>query len=179
MGVKKESYLLLLSDRKAVFGGVFQAFVLDGRRIEPSTLYTVNFGSWFFSISIRWAFFLAWGLSSTSLFLIFDVNDKRDDVLEAVKQRRRRQKNPSTIGTTRLKQWKMTEMIPTPTKLHLLMNLMFFWDFIIDFLFCLSVAIIFFGVDMFVFAVVYSMRDYWKWRCLVFEEKGCLFICSK
>jgi hypothetical protein len=36
--VKKESYLLLLSDRKVVFGGVFQAFVLGGRRIEPINL---------------------------------------------------------------------------------------------------------------------------------------------
>jgi hypothetical protein len=36
--VKKESYLLLLSDRKVVFGGVIQAFVLGGRRIEPINL---------------------------------------------------------------------------------------------------------------------------------------------
>jgi hypothetical protein len=39
----------------------------------------------------------------------------------------------------------------------------FFWDFVIDLPFCLSFAIILFGVDMFVFVVVYSMRDYWKW----------------
>jgi hypothetical protein len=33
--VKKESYLLLLSDRKVVFRGVFQACVLGGRRSQP------------------------------------------------------------------------------------------------------------------------------------------------
>ncbi len=38
----------------------------------------------------------------------------------------------------------------------------FFQDFIIDLPFCLSIAIIFFGVDGFVFVMVYSMRDYWK-----------------
>jgi hypothetical protein len=43
--VKKESYLLLLSDRKVVFGGVFQAFVLGGRRIEPINLVGRQF--WF------------------------------------------------------------------------------------------------------------------------------------
>ncbi len=43
--VKKESYLLLLSDRKVVFGGVFQAFVLGGRRIEPINLVRRQF--WF------------------------------------------------------------------------------------------------------------------------------------
>jgi hypothetical protein len=36
--VKKESYLLLLSDRKVVFGGLFQAFILGGCRIEPINL---------------------------------------------------------------------------------------------------------------------------------------------
>jgi hypothetical protein len=41
--VKKESYLLLLSDRKVVFGGVFQAFVLGGRRIEPINLVCHQF----------------------------------------------------------------------------------------------------------------------------------------
>jgi hypothetical protein len=43
--VKKESYLLLLSDSKVVFGGVFQAFVLGGRRIEPINLARRQF--WF------------------------------------------------------------------------------------------------------------------------------------
>jgi hypothetical protein len=43
--VKKESYLLLLSDRKVVFGGVFQAFVLGGHRIEPINLVCRQF--WF------------------------------------------------------------------------------------------------------------------------------------
>jgi hypothetical protein len=43
--VKKESYLLLLSDRKVVFGGVFQAFVLGGHRIEPINLICCQF--WF------------------------------------------------------------------------------------------------------------------------------------
>jgi hypothetical protein len=38
----------------------------------------------------------------------------------------------------------------------------FFQDFVIDLPFFLSVAIIFFGVDVFVFVMVYSMRDYWK-----------------
>ncbi len=38
----------------------------------------------------------------------------------------------------------------------------FFLDFVIDLPFCLSIAIIFFGVDVFVFVMVYSMRDYWK-----------------
>jgi hypothetical protein len=38
----------------------------------------------------------------------------------------------------------------------------FFLDFVIDLPFCLSIAIIFFGVDVFVFIMVYSMRDYWK-----------------
>ena len=41
--VKKESYLLLLSDRKVVFGGVFQAFILGGRRIEPINLVCRQF----------------------------------------------------------------------------------------------------------------------------------------
>jgi hypothetical protein len=41
--VKKESYLLLLSDRKVVFGGVFQAFILGGRRIEPINLVRRQF----------------------------------------------------------------------------------------------------------------------------------------
>ncbi len=43
--VKKESYLLLLSDRKVDFGGVFQAFVLGGRRIEQINLVRCQF--WF------------------------------------------------------------------------------------------------------------------------------------
>jgi hypothetical protein len=38
----------------------------------------------------------------------------------------------------------------------------FFQDFVIDLPFCLSIAIIFFGVDVFVIVMVYSMRDYWK-----------------
>ena len=51
----------------------------------------------------------------------------------------------------------------------------FYLDFVIDLQFCLSIAIIFFGVDVVVFVMVYSMRDYWKCGCLVFEEEGCLF----
>jgi hypothetical protein len=63
-----------------------------------------------------------------SLFLIFDVDDKRDDILEAadIDDRDDAKKNPSMIGTTRSKQWKTMEMIPTPTKLHLSMNSIFF-----------------------------------------------------
>jgi hypothetical protein len=38
----------------------------------------------------------------------------------------------------------------------------YFQDFVIDLPFCLSAAIICFGVDVFVFVIVYSMRDYWK-----------------
>ncbi len=38
----------------------------------------------------------------------------------------------------------------------------FFQDFLIELPFCLSVAIIFFSVDVFVFIMAYSMRDYWK-----------------
>ncbi len=63
-----------------------------------------------------------------SLFLIFDVNNKRDDILEAadIDDGDDAKKSPSTIGTTRLKRWKMTETIRTPTKLHLLMDSFFF-----------------------------------------------------
>ncbi len=43
--VKKESNLLLLSDRKVVFGGVFQAFDLGGHRIDPINLVRHQF--WF------------------------------------------------------------------------------------------------------------------------------------
>ncbi len=58
------------------------SFLVDVE-LNQSTSYATNFGFWFFRISIWWAFFLAWGLSSTSLFLIFNVDDKKDDVLEA------------------------------------------------------------------------------------------------
>jgi hypothetical protein len=36
----------------------------------------------------------------------------------------------------------------------------FFRDFTIDLPFCLSIEIIFFGADVFVFVMVYSMKDY-------------------
>ncbi len=103
------------------------SFLVDAE-LNQSTLYAANFGSWFFRISIWWAFFLAWGLSSTSLFLIFDVNDKRDDVLEAadIDDGDDAKKSPLTIGMTRSKRWKTMETILTPTKLHLLMDLIFF-----------------------------------------------------
>ncbi len=123
----------------------FRHLFLVDIELNQSTLYAANFGSWFFRVSIQWAFFLAWGLSSTSLFLIFDVDNKRDDVLEAadIGNGDDAKKSPSTIGTTRSKQWKTMETFLTPMKLHLLM-VQFFWDFIIDLPFCLSVANIFF-----------------------------------
>ncbi len=106
----------------------FRHLFLVDVELNQSTSYTANFGSWFFRISIRWAFFLAWGLSSTSLFLIFDIDDKRDDVLEAadIDDGDNTKKSPSTIGTTRSKQWKTTETIPTPMKIHLLRESIFF-----------------------------------------------------
>jgi hypothetical protein len=63
-----------------------------------------------------------------SLFLIFDVDDKRDDILETadIDNKDDAKKSPLMIGTTRSKQWKMTEMIPTPMKLHLLMDSIYF-----------------------------------------------------
>jgi hypothetical protein len=46
--IKKESYLPFLSDREGVFGGVFQAFVLGGREIEPINLICCQF--WLLSL---------------------------------------------------------------------------------------------------------------------------------
>ncbi len=56
---------------------------------NQSALYTANFGSSFIMDLIRWAFFLGllvqWlsGLSKTSLFLIFNVVNNRDDISNA------------------------------------------------------------------------------------------------
>jgi hypothetical protein len=46
--IKKENYLPFLSDREVVFGGVFQAFVLGGRGIEPINLVCRQF--WLLSL---------------------------------------------------------------------------------------------------------------------------------
>jgi hypothetical protein len=56
--------------------------------LNQSTLYAANFGSSFIMDSIQWAFFLGllvrWlsGLSKTSLFLMFDILDDRDDIFD-------------------------------------------------------------------------------------------------
>jgi hypothetical protein len=56
--VKKESYLLFLSDRKVVFGGVIQEFALGGRRIE-----SINF------IRRQLWFLILWDIHTMGLLL--------------------------------------------------------------------------------------------------------------
>ncbi len=106
----------------------FRHLFLGDVELNQSTSHAANFGSWILRISIWWAFFLAWGLYSTSLFLIFNVNNKRDDILEAadINDGNDFKKNPLTIGMTGSKRWKTTETILTPMKLHLSMDSFFF-----------------------------------------------------
>jgi hypothetical protein len=64
----------------------FKHLFLVDVELNQSTSYAANFGSCFIMDLIQWAFFLGWhwlsGLSKTSLFLMFDVDDERDDVLD-------------------------------------------------------------------------------------------------
>jgi hypothetical protein len=99
-----------------------------------------------------------------SLFLIFDVNNKRDDVLEAADiddgdDAKKKSINnwDNTFEAMEVDGDDSDTNEATPFN-----KFDFFQDFVIDLPFCLSVAIIFFGVDVFVFVMVYSIRDYWK-----------------
>ncbi len=96
--------------------------------------------------------------------MIFDVKDKRDDVLEAADIDDGDDTKKKSIDN-----WDDTfEAIEdngddsNTNKATPFDGFNFFQDFVIDLQFCLSIAIIFFGVDVFVFIMVYSMRDYWK-----------------
>jgi hypothetical protein len=67
----------------------FNHLFLVNVELNQSILYATNFGSSFIMDLIRWAFFLGllvrwlFGLSKTSLFLMFNLIDNRDDVFEA------------------------------------------------------------------------------------------------
>ncbi len=62
------------------------SFLVD-MELNQSMSYAANFGSCFIMDLIWWALFLGWlwlsGLSKTSRFLMFDVINKRDDILDA------------------------------------------------------------------------------------------------
>ncbi len=66
----------------------FKHSFLVNMELSKSTLYATNFGSSFIIDLIRWAFFLdllVWwlsGLSKTSLFLMFDAVNNRDDIFD-------------------------------------------------------------------------------------------------
>ncbi len=64
----------------------FKHLFLVDMELNQSAPYAANIGSCFIMDLIRWAFFLGWlwlsGLSKTSLFLMFDVINKRDDILD-------------------------------------------------------------------------------------------------
>ncbi len=185
------SDVLYLLRRKVIFsswvtGRLFlevcfrHSFLVDVE-LNQSTLYAANFGSWFFRISIQWAFFLAWGLSSMSLFLIFDIEDKRDDVLEAadIEDGDDAKKSPSMIGMTCSKQWKMTKTIPTPTKLHLLMDSIFFE------ILPLTYHSVCPSHSSFLVLTCLSWSWFTQWEIIGNEDVWCLrrrdafFICSK
>ncbi len=65
----------------------FKHLFLVDVELNQSTSYAANFGSCFIMDLKQWAFFLGWlwlsGLSKTSLFLMFNVVHKRDDILDA------------------------------------------------------------------------------------------------
>ncbi len=96
--------------------------------------------------------------------MIFDVDDKRDDVLEAAdidnKDNAKKKSINDRDDTFKAMEddgddFDTNEATPFD-------GFDFFQDFVIDLPFCLTFAIIFFGVDVFVFVMIYSMRDYWK-----------------
>jgi hypothetical protein len=95
--------------------------------------------------------------------LIFDVNDERDDVLEAADiddgddaKKKSIDNRDDTFKAMKDDGDNSNTKEATPFD-----GFNFFQDLVIDLPFCLFVAIIFFGVDVFVFVMVYSMRDYW------------------
>jgi hypothetical protein len=79
--------LPFLSDWEVLVGGVTQTFVLGGRGIEPINIICCQF--WFLFHHGFHSMGLLLGLTQvvrdfkTSLFLMFDVVDKRDNVLDA------------------------------------------------------------------------------------------------
>jgi hypothetical protein len=96
--------------------------------------------------------------------LIFNVNNRRDDILEAADidngddaKKKSINDRDDTFEAVEDDGDNSDTNKATPFN-----GFNFFQDFDIDLPFCLSVAIIYFGVDVFVFITVYSMRDYRK-----------------
>jgi hypothetical protein len=96
--------------------------------------------------------------------LVFDVDNKRDDVLEAADiddgedAKKKSINNRDDTFEAMVDDGDNSDTNEaTPFD-----EFNFFQDFVIDLPFCLSIAIIFFDVDVFVFVMVYSMGDYWK-----------------
>ncbi len=114
----------------------FKHSFLVNVELNKSTLYATNFGSSFIMDSIRWAFFLGllvrWlsGLSKTSLFLMFDVLDDRDDVFNATDNNNGDDtaNKKSRIKKTQLMRWKKTERIRKPIKRCLWTDSVFLLD---------------------------------------------------
>ncbi len=96
--------------------------------------------------------------------MIFDVDNKRDDVLEAadIDGGDNTKKKSIDNWDNTFKAMEDNGDDSNTNELTPFDGFVFFIDFVIDLPFCLSVAIIIFGVDVFVFVMVYSMRDYWK-----------------
>ncbi len=149
----------------------FKHLFLVDMELNQSTSYAANFGSWVFRISIRWAFFLAWGLSNRSLFLIFNVNNKRDDILDAADI-----DDGDDVDKKFVDKWEDTFNAIEDDGDNLDTNKIAPTDgfgilqrFNADLPFLFFVILIFCGVDVLLFIMVMSMSDFWKWGCLMWH----------
>jgi hypothetical protein len=99
-----------------------------------------------------------------SLFLMFDVDDERDDILDAADNNNRDYAKKKSINN-RDNTFKAVEDDGDDSDTNKTMpsdGFSFFQEFNPDLLFFFSITIIFCGVDVFVFIMVYSTSDYWK-----------------